>query len=45
MTLQPPEVPTAQPDGVSEDEQLVVAVVSPASLGSQAAHEVEAAVR
>nr|WP_300337923.1 ATP-binding protein [Actinomyces sp.] len=45
MSTQPPEVPTAQPADISEDEQLVVAVVSPASLGSQAAHEVEAAVR
>ena len=46
MTRQPVEDEAAAPaDGASQDERLVVAVVSPASLGSQAAHEVEAAVR
>ncbi|WP_172120651.1 ATP-binding protein [Actinomyces faecalis] len=45
MTLRPPDASPAPPEEGSEAERLVVAVVSPASLGSQAAHEVEAAVR
>lgn len=42
-----PLLPAAEPTGDEGEvmEELVVAVVSPASLGSQAAHEVEQAVR